>query len=615
MPVPITALVFDRLSPEARGVAIHAAKSYLGDKKETANYMGVFGIDLSLKPYTPFTRNAEQLRKAIDDIANRASVNFGVDKDRLQQVQQAGDTAQTSTDQATGAGGGSGGPANPTNVGASAATAQLAQMEERMLKGFDALERDEAGYSEVNALYAMIGAMRALPGRKSILLFSEGVAIPPAVHRLFLGVIDAANRANVSIYTMDAAGLRAESEQGKIRDEVNKAGGRTLNAGSNRDSKANEPLTKELEKNEDVLRQDPHTGLGELSQGTGGTLFENTNNLRTGFDRLDSDLRNYYLIGYSPANFTYDGKFRSIDVKVKRPGVTVSARKGYFAVRDTGGSPVNPWEAPALAALDRRPVPNAFPFQAGALEFPSRDRPGMVPVVVDLKTSPMTFTPSEDQKSFKSDFAIVVRFLGPKNDVVRKVGQHYEMAGEIDKMEIAKNSEVIFYREPELPPGVYTMETIVYDNPSSKASVRYSTVEVPKIDPGKLRMSTLVLVKKGEKVPEGEPKVGPLFVKDVLVYPNLGEDVSKSAKELGFFFTVYPVAGQPAPAATLELMKNGTALATVPLPLDAPASTGQIQQVGRLPLEQIPAGTYELVVVVKQGTEQVFRSTMLRLAD
>ena len=66
--------------------------------------------------------------------------------------------------------------------------------------------------------------MRSLPGRKSILLFSEGVAIPPAVHRLFLGVIDAANRANVSIYTMDAAGLRAESEQAKIRDEVNKAG-------------------------------------------------------------------------------------------------------------------------------------------------------------------------------------------------------------------------------------------------------------------------------------------------------------------------------------------------------------------------------------------------------
>ena len=41
---------------------------------------------------------------------------------------------------------------------------------------------------------------------------------------------------------------------------------------------------------------------------------------------------------------------------------------------------------------------------------------------------------------------------------------------------------MLFYREPELPPGVYTMETIVYDGPTAKASVRYATVEVPKVD-------------------------------------------------------------------------------------------------------------------------------------
>ena len=61
-------------------------------------------------------------------------------------------------------------------------------------------------------------------------------------------------------------------------------------------------MMKALEKNEDVLRQDPHTGLGELAQSTGGLLFENTNNLRQGFERIDSDLRNYYLVGYTPTN-------------------------------------------------------------------------------------------------------------------------------------------------------------------------------------------------------------------------------------------------------------------------------------------------------------------------
>ncbi len=103
--------------------------------------------------------------------------------------------------------------ATGASQGAAGVDAQLAQMAADMTKGFESLERDEQGYASVNGLFAIIGAMRQLPGRKSVVLFSEGVAIPPAVHRLFLGVIDAANRANVSIYTMDAAGLRPESEQ------------------------------------------------------------------------------------------------------------------------------------------------------------------------------------------------------------------------------------------------------------------------------------------------------------------------------------------------------------------------------------------------------------------
>ena len=132
------------------------------------------------------------------------------------------------------------------------------------------MERDEAGYSTTNGLFAIIEGMRRLPGRKSIILFSEGIALPPAVQRLFIGVIDAANRANVSIYTMDAAGLRAESEQAKIRDQVNKAGaggGGILAGGSGGGA-----LTQSLENNEDVLRQDPRNSLGALARDTGGCV-------------------------------------------------------------------------------------------------------------------------------------------------------------------------------------------------------------------------------------------------------------------------------------------------------------------------------------------------------
>jgi VWFA-related protein len=607
---PITALVFDRLSPEGRQLAVKAARAYVSETAPLPSMMGVFGIDLAFTPYAPFTKDPETLRKALDKIETRASATFGMDRERKERIENNAATTQQQADAAASGGGG--------NQGSAGAAAQLAQMEANMMAGFEALERDEQGYASVNGLFAIIGAMRQLPGRKSLVLFSEGVAIPPAVHRLFLGVIDAANRANVSIYTMDAAGLRTESEQAKIRDQVNQAGKRGLTSYAStprRESSSNEPLTKALELNEDVLRQDPHTGLGELAQGTGGLIFDNTNNLRTGFDRVESDLRNYYLLGYTPSNSVYDGTFRKIEVKVNRPGLTVAARKGYFAVRDTGGAPVNTWEAPALAALDRRPVPNAFPYRAAALQFPSKEKPGLVPVVVDLKTAPLSFPTTEDQKGFKSDFAVVVRFVDAQNKVVRKVSQHYEMSAALDKLDLAKNSDVIFYREPELPPGVYTMETIVYDGPTSKASVRYATVEVPKVDPAKLRMSSLVIVKRGEKVAADEPKTGPLFVKDVLLYPNLGEEISKANKEVGFFFTVYPGAAGTKPEAVLELIQNGQPLAQVPLPLDPPDASGRIQQVGRLPVDALAPGTYELRVIVKQGSEQVFRSATLHIAS
>ena len=553
------------------------------------------------------------LSKALDTIESRASTTFGGDKERQAQVEQEAEMTQSAADSAT-AGAGQGGSGA---IGSSPGAAQLAQMASKMAKQFEVLERDEAGYSSVNGLFAIIGQLRTLPGRKSIVLFSEGLAIPPAVQRLFLGVIDAANRANVSIYTMDAAGLRATSQQHEIGDAVNAAGRKGINSNATgvRDS-SSEPLMRDLEKNEDVLRQDAHTGLGMLAQETGGQLFENTNNLRQGFDRIESDLRNYYLLGYTPSNATYDGTFRHIDVKVKRSGVTVAARKGYFAVRNTGGGPVNTWEAPALGVVERRPVPNAFPVRAAALLFPDKAHPGVVPVLVDLKTAPMSFPETEDKKGFKSDFAVVVRFIGPKDEVVRKVGQHYEMAAELDKLDIAKNSEVLFYREPELPPGLYTMETIVYDHPSGKASVRYATVDVPKVDPAKLRMSSFVIVKRAEKVGENEPKDGPLFVKNVLVYPNLGDEISKAAeKELGFFFTIYPGAAKAAPVAALELLQNGKLLAQLPLQLDAPDASGRIQELGRLPISELPAGTYELRGVAKQGAEQVYGSAMVRIVE
>ena len=614
----VTALVFDRLRPEARRIAAQAARTYMGTKEETADFVAVFGIDLGLTPYVPFTRNAVALRKALDAMVTSASVGFSTPESRravTEAIQQAEAAAQTSAQATAGATG----PGASAAVGTAPATAQLTAMQAAMVKDFQSMDQDQQGYATTNGLFAIIRSLGRIPGRKSLVLFSEGLSIPDAVQRLYLGVIDAANRANVSIYTMDAVGLRAQSDLAQVRDAVNMAGAVGINSGYSGDGATANPYTRGLEDNSTNIRSDPAYTLGELASGTGGLFFNNTNNLAPAFERVEDDLRNYYLIGYTPSNSTYDGKFRNIEVRVKRPGVTISARKGYYAVRDPGGAPVNSWEAPALGALEQKPVGNAFPIRAGAMLFPERGRPGLVPVVVDLKTAPLTFEAAPDGKSYTSDFTVLVRFVDQVdqgNSVVRKVSQHYEIRGPIDQMEHAKKGEVLFYRESELPPGLYTMESIVYDALSGKSSVRFSTVEVPKPGEGTLRASSLVIVKRSEKVPDKERRADhPLLVKDAILYPNLGDPISKASKELGFYFVVYPATGGTQPESRIELLQNGKLVAQVPMPLAAADSSGRVQQAGRLPLAQLAPDIYELRAVITQGTTQIVRSAMVRLTE
>lgn len=608
----VTALVFDQLSLQGRQLAIKAAESYLGTKEQTSSYFGVFVVDLSLVQVAPFTRNAAVLRAALTRAGSKEPASLGTDPQQRANAENRAAAAAQTAESAIAAGG------QGTNaaVGGAPGEALLAEMQAEMIRGFDAMANDQQGYAATNALFSIVASLRRLPGRKSLVLFSEGIAVPDAVQRLYTGVIDAANRANVAIYTVDAAGLRAESEQGKIRNQVNAAGGGGggILGGTGGDP-SGRALTKALENNEFVLRQDPRTNLGELARSTGGLMFEGTNNLRPAFDRIEEDLHNYYLLGYTPANEKYDGKFRTIQVKVNRPGVTIAARKGYFAVRNSGATSFSATDAAALAALEQKPVPNAFPVRAGALLFPERGRPGLIPTVVEFRTAPIAFQPAADGKTYTSDFTVLVRFLDARNQVVRTISQHYEINGPIDQLERAKAGDVIFYREPELPPGVYSMESIVHDALGNKASVRFSTVEIPKAADGALRMSSLMLVKRTEKADEKARRIdNPLIVKDTILYPNLGDPVSKASKEVAFYYAVYPGAGQ-TPESWIELMKNGQLVARLPIPSAAADAAGRMQQFGRIPLDQLEPGTYDLRAVVKQGSEQIMRSTILRIVE
>jgi VWFA-related protein len=613
-PQPVIALVFDRLTPEARVIANKAALGYVAQDARSQSLVGVFGIDLSLITYQTYTRDSARLRKAIEEFGVRSTAQFESQAGKAREAAQRA-AAGAGALNALAAGGQGAAQAAQGGAGAGAADAIAADMQRRTLETFEMLERDQQGVSTSNALLAVVNGMRALPGRKSVILFSEGVAIPANVAARFRSVIDTANRANVSIYAMDAAGLRTQSTSEETREGINAAAERMLRRNPTVDV-TGAPMTEALERNEDLLRRDPHSGLGQLADETGGLLIRNTNDLTGGFKRIDQDMRHYYMLSYMPKNDRLDGKFRTIAVKVKRSGVDVAARKGYYAVPSTGRMPVLSFEAPALVLLESTPVPNAFPVRVTALKFPERGRLGLTPVLVSVPASGLTFRSSEDGASYRAEFTVLVRFKNADKEVVDKMSQNYVLTGPAERLESVKQGNVLFYREPALQPGIYSMETIVHDPLGDRASVRFATVEQRKIDEDTLRSSSLVIVSRAEKLAEADrPSGNPFLVGEMLLYPNQGEPLRKSeTPEVGFFFTTYPVKGSN-PEAVLEVVQNGAVLATLPLSLGKADSSGRIQQVSRLPTAALKPGTYDLRLVVTQGQRQLTQSATFRLVE
>jgi hypothetical protein len=379
-----------------------------------------------------------------------------------------------------------------------------------------------------------------------------------------------------------------------------------------------EPLTRAVERAEDLLKFNSQGGLARLSEETGGFLIRDTNDLRSGFRRIDEDIRFHYLLTYAPTNQNFDGKFRAIAVKVKRPGIDVYARKGYRALRLVPAMPVLEYEAPAIAALDTKTLPRTFPFTTTVLSFPESDRPGLSPVLVRVATDVLTFDQDVAAGRYAGDAAVVVRFKNAAGDVVEKVSQQYHLAGRLAEIDTARRGEILFYRQPVLTPGVYTVETAVTDTVGGRASAKVMTLEIPKPAADRVRVSSLLVVKRAERVASTDRHPdNPLYVGagDLLLYPNAGEPLSREHdRDLSFYYIVYPHASDArAMETTMEVRRNGHTLTRIPVSLGPADAQGRIQQMSRFPLQALADGTYELCLFVHDGHRTIQRSTFFTI--
>jgi VWFA-related protein len=164
-----------------------------------------------------------------------------------------------------------------------------------------------ASMDTMTAINALASGLARVPGPKTVVYLSDGFVVQDQETTL-RSVVGQMARSGARVYAIDVRGLGRLGAPGPEQLAVDDPAG---------------PSTRF-----DSLADAPNS----LAVDTGGLMIRNENNIGRALDTIARDAGRYYLLAYQPMNTTWDGKFREVEVRVKRPGVRVRARRGYLAL-------------------------------------------------------------------------------------------------------------------------------------------------------------------------------------------------------------------------------------------------------------------------------------------
>jgi len=589
----LVSLVFDQLGPDGRRLAAKAATSFLEKGVRPNTWVAVFQIDQRLVLLQPFTNDAAVLRDAV------ARATAGTYKGVVDE-QAALEQAQKEIEQAAAAapdmgGGGRGAPASGGQFSAQAQAQALVNM----IRLSYSLQRQQQGATSLYPLLALMRGHETLAGRKTLIYLSEGLQVPPNLEAVFRSTISAANRANVSVYAIDARGLNVERAMAASGDALSQAQRATQRAVQ---SKGGGSVSKEeiyaADTAESALRLNVEGTLADLSESTGGFMVANTNDFKQGSERLAADLSGHYELTYQPPSVTYDGRFRRIEVKIARSGVVVQTRSGYFALPSGQSTVLLAYEVPLLAALGRPDPPHDFEIRAGALHFEDSPAGREHRLIVETKVGSLKMIRDEAKKTYRIHLSLLALVKDKDGSVVERFSEDYPFEGPLERAEALKLGNIVLKRRFTLPPGSYTLEVAGQDRERDQIGTVRAAFQVPPAKEGP-RMSSIALIRRIEPAPARADKADdPLDVGGVRVIPNLDLPISLAANQkLSLFFIAYPQAAEK-PRVSLEFWRDGKALGKAEPELPAPEADGRIRYVGTFPIERFTPGSYEVRVAL-----------------
>lgn len=344
----------------------------------------------------------------------------------------------------------------------------------------------------LGALRYIVQGMSQLPGRKSVILFSDGFKLfetnaiggkqSSIVFDFVRELVDVANRASVVFYTVDARGLQftgitaADAITDNSPDAINSA------SASRRDQ---------------LL--DNQEGLSFLADETGGFAVKNNNDLAGGVRKILDD-QSYYLVGYEPDGDTFDAakrRYNKIEVKVLRKGATARYRSGFFNVADKVTTPA---ASPTLSPIDQLETAIVSPFAVNGINlrlnalYGNDARSGdFVRSLLHINGADLKFVDEPGDRK-KAVFDVLAMSFGDNGQLVEKIAKTYTLTIRSDGLKRLIDDGIVYHFSfPVKKPGAYQFRVAIRDAQGGKVGSSSQFIEVPDLKKQRITLSSLVI--------------------------------------------------------------------------------------------------------------------------
>jgi len=357
--------------------------------------------------------------------------------------------------------------------------------------------------ASLNSLRASAEFLSNIRGRrKAVVWFGEGidydiegVAGPPAdqgrsitqrgesapvIRDGMRDLIAVANRAGVSFYGVDARGVGAGLDEAIDL------------TGLDDDFQTDNGMVKVMDdtrRSQDFLRT--------ISQETGGFAVLSRGDLNGSFARIIQQNSSYYLLGYYPKNDKRDGKFRKVDLRVKRPGLEVKARGGYTApkgkasARDTASASKAP--ADMRSALES-PLPvSGLGLRVFAAPFTGPSKKASIAIIVEVEPGRLAFQPSE-AGAFSEDVDIIISPVNASGKALEGTRDQIPMRLSLANYDKVRQYGFRVARRLDLPPGQYQLHIAAKAANGNAIGALAYDLEVPDFDQQPLAMSGVAVM-------------------------------------------------------------------------------------------------------------------------